>query len=102
MGRPLPPLEKPRSVEQPLHSLRAQPRTFRRIPSACAETIFRPSVAGMPGEFSMRLSPIQAAIEYRRLEAELARARRDGDGSRIGEALKTLTRFLEERYNVPN
>jgi hypothetical protein len=50
----------------------------------------------------MRLSPIEAAIEYRRLEAELARARRDGDRYRIGEALKALTRFLEERYNVPN
>jgi len=50
----------------------------------------------------MRLSPIQAAIEYRRLQAELARARGDGDVYRIGEALKALTRFLEERYNVPN
>ena len=50
----------------------------------------------------MRLSPIQAAIEYRRLEAELGRARQVGDVHRIREALKALTRFVEERYNPPN
>jgi hypothetical protein len=50
----------------------------------------------------MRLSPIQAAIEYRRLQAELNSARQDRDGSRIDEALKALMRFIEERYKVPN
>jgi hypothetical protein len=50
----------------------------------------------------MRLSPIQAAVEYRRLEAELGSAREDGDGHWIREALSALTRFLGERFNVPN
>jgi hypothetical protein len=45
----------------------------------------------------MRLSPIQAAIVYRRLQAELDSARQDGDPQEIREALKALTRFLEER-----
>jgi hypothetical protein len=48
----------------------------------------------------MRLSPIQAAIEYRRLQADLDSARQDGNGHRIREALKALTRFLEERYKL--
>jgi hypothetical protein len=50
----------------------------------------------------MRLSPIQAAIEYRRLQAELDSARQDGDGRRIDEALEALMHFIEERYKVPN
>jgi hypothetical protein len=50
----------------------------------------------------MRSSPIQAAIEFRRLQAELGSARQDGDGRRIHGALNALTRFVEERYNAPN
>jgi hypothetical protein len=47
----------------------------------------------------MRSSPIQAALEFRRLQAELGSACQDGDGRRIDEALKALTRFVKERYN---
>ena len=44
------------------------------------------------------MSPIQAAMEHCRLEADLDAARADGDGWWIQEALGALTHFVEERY----
>jgi hypothetical protein len=44
------------------------------------------------------MSPIQAAMEHRRLKADLEAARADGDGWWIQEALGALTHFVEERY----
>jgi hypothetical protein len=44
------------------------------------------------------MSPIRAAMEHRRLKADLEAARADGDGWWIQEALGALTPFVEERY----
>ena len=44
------------------------------------------------------MSPIQAAMEHCRLEADLDAARADGDGWWIQEALAALTYLVEQRY----
>jgi hypothetical protein len=44
------------------------------------------------------MSSIQAALEHRRLKADLEAALSYGDGGWMRQALEALTRFLEERY----
>src|SRR4051812_40921713 len=50
----------------------------------------------------MSQSPIQVAMEHRRLKADLDEARTYGDGRWIQEALGALTRFVEDGTNHDN